>query len=194
MKPIANWLFARLALAPKAPARRMPDLIIGDPAQPYLNRWWLLPRNPVLNVYLHQILRSDDDRALHDHPWWSLSLCLRGNMQEVTPRRQGQHSRWDYDRSQIDTLNITAGQWRLRSPSMRHRLALTSQGECWTLFVTGPVWRVWGFWCRHGFVPHHQFTKPGASGQVGAGCAGGASEQVAGLDAIWRAVKDRRGA
>ena len=26
-------------------------------------------RNKIFNIYLHQIIRSDDDRALHDHPY-----------------------------------------------------------------------------------------------------------------------------
>jgi hypothetical protein len=50
---------------------RDPDFIIGNP--PYMLRWWLLPRNPTFNVYYHRILRDDDDRALHDHPWPSFS-------------------------------------------------------------------------------------------------------------------------
>jgi hypothetical protein len=45
---------------------------------PALRRHLLIPRNPIFNVYLHHFLRSDDDRALHDHPWINLSLLLDG--------------------------------------------------------------------------------------------------------------------
>jgi hypothetical protein len=45
---------------------RKPDFVIGDH---YLHRWWVVPRNEKSNVYLHEILHSDDDRAMHDHPW-----------------------------------------------------------------------------------------------------------------------------
>ena len=88
---LAAWLATRLI----APARK-PDFIVGDPANPYLRRWWLLPRNPVFGIYLHQFMRSDDDRALHDHPWPSLSLTLRGRMMEHTfaeslKERRAQH-------------------------------------------------------------------------------------------------------
>ncbi|MDZ7823006.1 MAG: hypothetical protein U5K75_02470 [Ahrensia sp.] len=62
-----------------------PDLIIGGAEDPYMRRWFIIPRNRWFNIYLHEIVRSDDDRALHDHPWWSLSLVLDGQMLEVLP-------------------------------------------------------------------------------------------------------------
>src|ERR1700684_1178987 len=56
-----------------------PHFVIGDPKNPYMLRWYILPRNPLFNVYLHKFLRNDDDdRALHDHPWPSLSLLVKG--------------------------------------------------------------------------------------------------------------------
>jgi hypothetical protein len=70
---------------------REPDCVIGPPDNPYLRRWWLIPRNRWFNLYLHNILRDDDDRALHDHPWANLSILLRGAYREVTPR--GTHLR-----------------------------------------------------------------------------------------------------
>ena len=53
-----------------------PDFVIGPADNPYLYRWFLLPRNPVANVYLHRFFRDDEDRALHDHPWPFLSIVL----------------------------------------------------------------------------------------------------------------------
>ena len=43
----------------------VPHMVIGGAEDPYLLRWYLIPRNPFVNVYLHKFLRSDDDRALH---------------------------------------------------------------------------------------------------------------------------------
>src|SRR5690606_11465174 len=44
---------------------------------------------------------------------------------------------------------------------------------CWTIFITGPRIRRWGFHCaRRGWVDFADFTKPGATGQMGAGCDG----------------------
>ena len=55
---IYMWMLRNIA------HKRPPNFVIGDPADPYLRRWYVIPRNPLFNIYLHQILRSDDDRAL----------------------------------------------------------------------------------------------------------------------------------
>src|SRR5690606_35831081 len=74
-------------------ARRPPDFIVGGAERPYLKRWWLIPRNPIFNVYLHQFLRDDDDRALHDHPWPWCSILLDGSYIEHTIAAGGIHRR-----------------------------------------------------------------------------------------------------
>lgn len=51
----------------------------------YLHRWWIIPRNRVLNIYLHKFLGDDADDVLHDHPWPSWSLILRGKYIERLP-------------------------------------------------------------------------------------------------------------
>ena len=65
-------------------ASRAPDVLIGKPGDTYMRRWWVIPRNRFFNVYLHLFLRSDDDRALHDHPWVNLSFLLHGDYTEHT--------------------------------------------------------------------------------------------------------------
>lgn len=138
---------------------RKPDFVIGDPDRPYLLRWWLIPRNRWFNVYLHHILRSDDDRALHDHPWWNLSIVLKGGYEEVTP---------------AGTFWRRPGSLVLRRATARHRLILPIRGGgiryCWTLFITGPKVRDWGFWCQQGWVHWRDFAKPGSDGETGRGC------------------------
>lgn len=136
---------------------RAPDFQIGGAADPYLNRWWVIPRNPFFNIYLHQFIRDDDDRAEHDHPWWSLSWCLRGTLHE-----------------QINGVvrYIYEGSWRFRTARMCHRLEVppSMRGKVWTLFITGPRLRSWGFHCPTGWVPWREFTA-GPNGEVvGRGC------------------------
>src|SRR3546814_20880058 len=63
---------------------RAPSFVIGGEDNPYLRRWYIIPRNRWFNVYLHEFLRDDDDRALHDHPWVNLSILLRGQYVEHT--------------------------------------------------------------------------------------------------------------
>ncbi len=142
---------------------RQPDFVIGGHDRPYLRRHFLIPRNPFFNVYVHQFLRSDDDRALHDHPWlFNCSILLDGGYIEHAPA--GEFRRW-------------AGNWKFRWGGAPHRVELyreyTSLGApmpCWTVFITGPRVREWGFHCPKGWVHWRDFTDSRDSGSVGKGC------------------------
>lgn len=141
-------------------ARRVPDFEIGPEGDRYLLRWWLIPRNRVFNLYLHRFQRSDDDRALHDHPWVNASLLLRGRYVEHTISAGGVHRRLEY----------RAGNLKLRHAGYAHRVELVD-GPCWSLFMTGPVMRAWGFHCPRGWVHWRDFTNAADGGAtVGRGC------------------------
>lgn len=166
---LASWLFTRLHT--NVATARAPDFIVGadDPAGAYLRRWHLVPRNRLVNVYLHQFLRDDDDRALHDHPWAWLSLLLRGSYTEHTIAAGGIHLR---------AVRVT-GSIKVSGPLRPHRIELWRDSRtgkpapCWTLFITGPRVRRWGFHCPDaGWIDFERFTKPGATGETGAGCEG----------------------
>ena len=146
--------------------KREPDFVIGGAERPYLRRWWLIPRNRWFNIYLHEFLRSDDDRALHDHPWANCSILLRGSYVEHTIAAGG-----------IERRNeLRAGDWRLRlTGRIAHRVELHESESgplaCWTLFVTGPRYREWGFHCPSaGWVHWERFTAADDAGAVGKGC------------------------
>lgn len=138
MRILARWV-GRL-VAPIA-IRRRADVAIGGWFNPYLLRWYVIPRNRFLNVYLHFFLRSDDDRALHDHPWWSVSLLLGGALTEHTIARGGIHQH----------RPLRAGAFRVRSARFAHRIEVRPGESAWTLFITGPVIRKWGFHCPNGW-------------------------------------------
>lgn len=148
---------------------RPPDFIIGGPEAPYLRRWWVIPRNRLFNIYLHQFLRSDDDRALHDHPWVNASLLLSGEYTEHTIAAGGVNLRQRY----------RTGDFRLRLARTAHRVELQSEVDghssrerpCWSLFITGPVIREWGFHCPAGWRPWREFVDERDVGKVGKGCA-----------------------
>jgi hypothetical protein len=160
MRPLHHRLLAALR---RVADRRPPDFLIGGAADPYLRRWWLIPRNPLLNVYLHEFRRSDDDRALHDHPWPNLSLLLSGSYVEWRPARLGMPFLRREQRREGDLI--------LRRACAAHRIELTD-GPCWTLFVTGPRLRQWGFLCPRGWRHWREFTSPADSGLIGRGCEG----------------------
>ncbi|UPG86809.1 hypothetical protein L2Y94_05495 [Luteibacter aegosomatis] len=140
--------------------RRQPDFVIGGADAPYLLRWWVIPRNPFFNVYVHRFLRSDDDRALHDHPWANVSVLLAGQYIEHRIRAGGVHTA---------TLR-QAGTIAARMPKSAHRIELLADQACTTLFITGPRMRNWGFHCRRGWVPWQKFTAANDRGAIGAGC------------------------
>ncbi len=141
-------------------ADRRADVVIGEPERPYLKRWFVIPRNRWFNIYFHQFLRSDDDRALHDHPWINLSIILHGSYVEHTIRAGGINRR----------KTRTVGDMALRLPTAAHRVEIDGE-PCWTLFVTGPNVRSWGFHCPRGWVHWRDFTNPADGGRtVGRGC------------------------
>lgn len=140
-------------------AARKPDVLIGKAGDTYMERWWVIPRNPVFNIYLHHFLRSDDDRALHDHPWFNASILLNGRYVEHTVAAGGVNRRVEYQ----------AGAIKLRGPRYAHRIELID-GPCWSLFITGPKQREWGFHCPHGWRPWQQFVDSKNSGHIGRGC------------------------
>lgn len=150
----AAWLVRRVT-------RRPPDFVIGEASEPYLLRWWIIPRNRVCNLYLHQFLHDDDDRALHDHPWAWCSILLDGRYVEHTVAVDGVHHQNVYG----------AGSVRAHGPRYAHRVALIKQRPCWTLFLTGPRVRDWGFHCSRGWLHWRDFTNPETDGAtVGRGC------------------------
>lgn len=120
-----------------------PSLIIGPEDNPYLKRWCIIPDNRYFNIYLHQFLRDDDDRALHDHPWKSLSFILKGSYYETTIKGEKYWPRWS-----VIYRNATDG----------HRVNVSKTGgTAWTLFITGRTVRDWGFHCATGWKHWKEF-------------------------------------
>lgn len=161
---IPKFILKRLlAWAERVMASRRPDFIIGGPQDsqqgtgavihptPYMLRWYVIRKRRFLSVYLHQILRSDDDRALHDHPWATLSVLLRTGYYEVTPM---------------------GGFWReegeivARGSRASHRLEVSDTAPpCISLFITGPVVREWGFHCPAGWTHWKRFVYGNGCGE-----------------------------
>jgi hypothetical protein len=145
---------------------RPPDFIIGPLSDPYLLRWWVIPRNRWFNIYLHKMLRDDDDRALHDHPWANVSVILQGGYVEHLPNR---------------TKRRRPGSVVFRRAATPHRLSLLKANPAdrdyamrpsWSLFITGPVVRSWGFWCPNGWTHWRDFVSVREGGnERGKGCA-----------------------
>lgn len=159
-----------------------PHMVIGDPENPYVWRWRLFPEYKLLwwpmpfNIYLHKFWRSDDDRALHDHPWFNISMPLTVGYWEHVPR--------DGDMQKTVVLWRKPFHLYVRTAETMHRIELSRTQEefcnchfctkeipCWSLFFTGRKTRSWGFYCPKGWVYWENFVSkyPGGNA-VGKGC------------------------
>lgn len=126
----------------------------------YLDRWGF--RCPLFGLFLHRMEAPDPGLDLHDHPWWFASIVLRGGYTE--------HRNLSRDAplwSEIAEEAADRGKkpfargWRVARPArsvktMRldecHRIVSLDRTPTWTLVITGPIRRRWGFYLPTGFV------------------------------------------
>lgn len=120
-----------------------PDEIVHNKNGDYLHRWFIQKDRERGNVYLHRFLGDDDDRALHDHPWDSVSYVLEGEYLEHLPN---------------EIIKRSAGDVIFRDMTTPHRVELIGE-EAWTLFITGPRKRDWGFDCPQGWKNYKDFQE-----------------------------------
>ena len=125
---------------------------------PYLIRWSLwLPLG--CSLKLHHIVRPDDDRCSHDHPWWFLRVIVWGGyFEEYGDRGQAAHRKpwrpW--------------APWRVYfcSRRFRHRITELPRGHSWTLVLCGPSNQEWGFFTRQGWMQWKAFVDAAWSNRV----------------------------
>lgn len=112
----------------------IPKISWGEPIGldecPYMRRW--VVDFGSFAIRLHRWQASDDVRAFHDHAWWFLTCVLWGSYEDVSPEGS-------------DVL--TVGSIRFRRASHKHTVKIRKPGT-WTLLITGPVERRWGFWVK----------------------------------------------
>jgi hypothetical protein len=96
---------------------------------PYVTRW--LAETPWASVRVHHWTGPDDDRAFHDHPWPFLTFVIRGGYIDFHP-------------GGFDMLWAPAV--RFRPALHRHTVIPHPEAGAWTVLLTGPIIRPWGFW------------------------------------------------
>lgn len=125
----------------------------------YMDRWWLfnpykaygeekirhtcnMPIFP--SVRVHHILREDDDRHLHDHPWDARTIILKGWYKELKEDGIIHH------RKEGDTNPIKYGEY--------HRITEVSPGGVYTLFFTWKYAGTWGFLVDGVKIPWREYV------------------------------------
>lgn len=168
---------------------------------PYMERWvvgigpgkfWKRAKEDGPNAWfairLHHFFRSDEDH-LHDHPWWFLTLVLRGSYEDWTECPACHGSQIVIDPAleadpevpkgqdwmpclicedptvgptgQVLGDRMTPGTIRFRPALHRHRVVTDG---VWTLCVSGPKFRDWGFHTPEGWLRQRAyFRKYGGS-------------------------------
>lgn len=120
-----------------------------DPSSPYMRRWRIGPKR-WSGLRLHHILRSDADRELHDHPFWFVSLILRGGYYEHRP--DGSQTWYGPGRivfrraEDLHRLELGRDRWGVEVPA-------------WTFVIRGPYAREWGFVTDDGWMPWWRFAE-----------------------------------
>lgn len=109
---------------------------------------------------VHMTLRSDQDSCLHDHPFRSVSIILRGGYWEWMP--------YEPDPARARFHNGVEAMYRVwrgpgaivfRRASARHKLELADGKPAWSLFIMGPKTNEWGFYTPEGKVGWQDFLQ-----------------------------------
>ncbi len=116
---------------------------LGGSGNPYMRRFFLI-KTKFGSIRVHEILRSDGDRHLHDHPFDFLSIILSGGYTEITPLGE----------TKKGPLSLI-----FRRATDLHRLVLGEGQTAWTLVFTSPWKRRWGFQTEHGWVDEKDYES-----------------------------------
>jgi hypothetical protein len=134
------------------------------PDEVYLRRWYLF-RCKWFSIRLHHILLPDEDRDPHDHPWWFLTIILRGGyterwMRYFRPRESiHQFPHWRWGRFSIKHVR----RFSFHKPNDIHQIIEFNRPQgSWTLFITGAERQEWGFMTERGWVHWSEYigAKP----------------------------------
>lgn len=108
----------------------------------YLRRFFIW-RSKWFNIYLHNIILEDLDPDPHDHPWSFLSFVLCGEYVEKLWKNQTALL-IGYKIRRVFSLAFRRG-------NQVHKIVEVLPNT-WTLVITGPRYRSWGFVTAKGWV------------------------------------------
>ena len=131
--------------------------IVSKEGKVHFRRWRLLA-TPWFNIYIHNIMRSDEEAHPHDHPWHFLSIILWGGYIE---RWLGAYEDWAY-RDGIRSLRSNRrlpGTMVYHNAKDFHKITLLKK-SAWTLvFTFGKRRTSWGYQTQHGWIDHRAYRQ-----------------------------------
>lgn len=150
----------------------------GDGASPYLTRITLPWPKRWGSCYLHIFHRSDNEDALHDHPWDFVTFVIWGWYREhlaqrvVLPNFYNTEPEFFASPKEADCAMISTGsrlvhigQWLYRPADTIHRVELLKdrygrEKPAITICWVSPKRREWGFW--HTMLDAERLRLPGS--------------------------------
>lgn len=143
---ITAWLIRRAQRTPYT------HIMSPDGRSCYMGRWWLFNPYPssgaakrwdwLPSVRIHHIMRADQDRHHHDHPWDARTIILRGYYCEERGNRLCLRERGS-------TATLKFGEY--------HQISMVPEDGVWTLFITWKYRGTWGFLVDGQKVPWRQY-------------------------------------
>jgi hypothetical protein len=158
-------------------------VIINCDREPYLIRWYVIRTKPFA-VFIHKFIRSDEDRALHDHPWNFLVIPIwRGYYEHSEPWQRSTTPNEIVAPFTIRSRVLPLLGTRFRRGTYRHRVellrpalsapkaiekglniakyvkVLTTELPSWSIFIRFREWREWGFWPQEGFIQWNKWWQ-----------------------------------
>jgi hypothetical protein len=136
-------------------------VISREDGEKYLTRYYIFrkPLKWMPSIYIHCFHNGDPDLELHDHPWSkSASFILDGSYLEEKRYKTVDHSipLCPSEREQsllgprynVNIRKFSPGNVNYIRGTDFHRVQLLTP-KVWTLFISGPKIKDWGFWDRH---------------------------------------------
>lgn len=108
-----------------------------DDGRLYMQRWMLDFWR--FSIRLHKFSESDDPRALHDHPWWFVTLILSGGYLDVTHEEDGS----------VNYERMGRFSFRYRPMGHKHTVKLLNDKPSWSIVLTGRQRHRWGFYVKN---------------------------------------------
>jgi hypothetical protein len=127
----------------------------------YMRRWRFMP-DWMPGFRVHCIMQSDDDRALHDHPFHFLTFILKGGYYEYLA--DGSKT-WHGPGSVLWRPAKTAHRIDLKQKAVEpSSLGVVSTwppelAPAWTLVFRSRYFREWGFHTKAGWIHNSQFIQ-----------------------------------
>ena len=128
---------------------------------PLLTRYHLIATR-AFGIYVHHLHVSDEDRALHDHPWSFVTVLLSSGYFEWTPTTAPRRTSARTDLRLVG-YQVFCRSWYprfsvlYRPAEWAHRLELVR--PTWTLVFRWRVRRAWGFFSPRGWLPWRAYGR-----------------------------------